>query len=133
MKGLPLLCRKQVHFTFNGYIYIQLDGVAMGSPLGTLLANAFVCSLEEATLPTLKNCLTHWKRYVDDTHAYTEQKEIDYVTKKLNAYHQQIQFAYELEKCRRISFLDVSIKRLTNGKLETTVLKKGPNTGIYMN
>ena len=30
MKELLLLCTKHVHFTFNGDIYIQLDGVAMG-------------------------------------------------------------------------------------------------------
>ena len=34
-------------FTFNGQLYEQTDGVAMGSPLGPLLANAFMCSIEE--------------------------------------------------------------------------------------
>ena len=98
MKELLLLCTKHVHFTFNGDIYIQLDCVAMGSPLGFLLANVFMCSLEEAIVPTLKDCLVHWKRYVDDTHAYIKPENIDYVVKKLSTYHQQIQFIYELEK-----------------------------------
>ena len=53
--------------------------------------------------------------------------------KKLNTYHQQIQFTYELEKYQRISFLDISIRRLFNGKLETTVFRKETNTDIYMN
>ena len=39
MKELLLLSTKHVHFTFNEDIYIQLDGVAMGSPLGPLLVN----------------------------------------------------------------------------------------------
>ena len=30
MKELLILCTKHVNFLFNGYIYIQLDGVAMG-------------------------------------------------------------------------------------------------------
>ena len=60
---------------------------------------------------------------MDDTHAYIEPDKIDYVMKKLNAYHQQIQFTYELDKYQSISLLDVSIKRLTNGKLETTVFR----------
>ena len=34
-------------FQFNGNLYEQVDGVAMGSPLGPLMANAFMCSLEE--------------------------------------------------------------------------------------
>ena len=45
MKELLLLCTKHVHFTFNEDIYIQLDGVAMRSPSGPLLANVFMCSL----------------------------------------------------------------------------------------
>ena len=47
MKELLILHVKHVHFTSNGDIYIQLDGVAMGSPLGPLLTNVFMCSLEE--------------------------------------------------------------------------------------
>ena len=34
-------------FQFNGALYEQTDGVAMGSPLGPLLANVFMSSLEE--------------------------------------------------------------------------------------
>ena len=104
MKELLLLCTKHLHFTFNGDNYIQLDGVAMGSPLGPLLANVFMCSLEESTVPTLKDCLVHSKRYVDDTHVYIEPDKTDYVMKKLDTYHQQIQFTYELEKDQCISF-----------------------------
>ena len=74
----------------------------------------------------------HWKRYFDDTHAYIEPEKIDYIMKKLNTYHQQIQFTYELEKYQRILFLDVLIRRLTNRKLETTVFRKETNTNIYM-
>ena len=34
-------------FQFNGELYQQTDGVAMGSPLGPLLANTFLCFVEE--------------------------------------------------------------------------------------
>ena len=42
-------------FTFDDNIYIQQDGVAMGSPLGPVLANIFMCEIEEkyAMLMTL--------------------------------------------------------------------------------
>lgn len=44
----------------------QTDGVAMGSPYGPLMANVFMCHLEEklacdGMVPSL------YKRYVDDT------------------------------------------------------------------
>jgi len=34
-------------FQFDGNLYEQVDGVAMGSPLGPLMANAFMCNIEE--------------------------------------------------------------------------------------
>ena len=51
---------------FEGNLYQQIDGVAMGSPLGPLMANAFLFSLDEKLerdnkLPYL------YRRYVDDT------------------------------------------------------------------
>ena len=38
MKELLLLCTKEVHFAFSHGIYQQNDDVAMGSPLGPVLA-----------------------------------------------------------------------------------------------
>ena len=84
-------------------------------------------------MPTLKDCLVHCKRYVDDTHVYIEPDKIDHIMKKLNFYYQEIQFTYEFEKYHRVSFSDVSIRRLTNRKLETTVFRKETNTYIYIN
>ena len=37
--GLP---KKKSYFIFNGLLYKQIDGVAMSSPLGPALANAFL-------------------------------------------------------------------------------------------
>ena len=67
--------------------------------------------LKESIVPTLKDCLIHWKRNVDDTHAYIQPYKEDYVMKKLNTCHQQIQFTYKLEKDRRISVFDVLIRK----------------------
>ena len=38
----------------------------MGFPLGSLLANIFMTSLEEEVIPKLTPYLCNWKRYVDD-------------------------------------------------------------------
>ena len=34
-------------FQFQGALYEQVDAVAMGSPLGPLMANTFMCNIEE--------------------------------------------------------------------------------------
>ena len=67
MKELLHLCTKNVHFTFNGEIYIQIDGVAMGSPLGPVLANIFMVELEKIIIPKLEKDVKLWRRFVDDT------------------------------------------------------------------
>ena len=46
MKELLNLYTKSVHFLFNNKICIQVDSVAMGSPLGPLLANIFMFELK---------------------------------------------------------------------------------------
>ena len=51
---------------FNGSLYEQIDGVAMGSPLGPLLANVFMSSIEEK-LDVERKLPSYCYRYVDDT------------------------------------------------------------------
>ena len=51
LKQLLYLWMKHVPFKLKDEIYIQCDRVAMGSPLGPLLANIFMISLEDSTLP----------------------------------------------------------------------------------
>ena len=41
------LAAKESFFTFNNKFYIQVDGVAMGSPLGPILAKVFLLHHEE--------------------------------------------------------------------------------------
>ena len=42
LKQLLCLAIKESYFIFNGLLYKQIDGVAMGSTLGPSLANAFL-------------------------------------------------------------------------------------------
>ena len=97
MKELLLLCSKNVHFTFNNDMYQQCDGVAMGSPLGPVIAGIFMVELARTLLPRLIEYMTPWKRYVDDTIATIKLTSIDYVLRILNTFHKDINFTYELE------------------------------------
>ena len=44
---LVSIATTSVEFSFNNKMYKQIDGVAMGSPLGSTLANIFVGYQEE--------------------------------------------------------------------------------------
>ena len=54
-----------MQFSFKNIIYSQIDGVAMGSPLGPTLANIFVGYLESKIAEDLSSQVTYI-RYVDD-------------------------------------------------------------------
>ena len=46
-KELLSLATKESYFIFNGKLYRQVDGVAIGSPLGPTMANAFLVHFEK--------------------------------------------------------------------------------------
>ena len=54
---------------FSGQLFDQIDGVAMGSPLGPSLANIFMSHLEKRYLANRPSEFkpVRYRRYVDDT------------------------------------------------------------------
>jgi len=56
------------YFSFRGFIYQQMFGAAMGSPVSPLLANLFMEWPEKQAIATAPvECKPKfWKRYVDD-------------------------------------------------------------------
>ena len=67
-KTLLQLATQESFILFNGSYYKQIDGVAMGSPLGPTLANIFLGYHEEIWLSKCPKEFkpSYYKRYVDD-------------------------------------------------------------------
>ena len=96
MKELLYLCTKNVHFSFSSEIYMQNDGVAMGFPLGPVLANIFIVELEKTIMPSFSDKIKLWKRYVDDTSTFVKTDEIKDVLSSLNSCYSNITFTMEI-------------------------------------
>ena len=119
-------------FIFDFLLYKQIDGVAMGSPLGPTLANAFLCHYEKEWLD---NCPSHFKpivcrRYVDDIFVLFSSKEhlqpfVDYMNKQ----HRCIKFTSETEQ-NNTSFLDINTT-CQNNQLKTSVYRKPTFSGVF--
>ena len=77
------------------------------------------------------NKTMEWQ-FVDDTIGYVNNNSIDIILSKLNSFHPNIQFTYDVEEENKPSFLDVLLIR--NGIfIETEVFRKPTNSDIYLN
>ena len=86
---------KNVEFSFNSYIYKQIDGVAMGSPLGPILANIFVGYFESILFSKFQKPI-HYIRYVDDIFvSYNDDYNIDELFSKISNLHPNLNFTIE--------------------------------------
>ena len=86
--------------SLNNSLFSQQDGVAMGSPLGPMLANIFMCHYEEKWLSDrpseYKPVL--YRRCVDDTFLlFQDELHIQQFLDYLNSQHRNINFTCEIE------------------------------------
>ena len=134
-KEMLNLATKSSCFIFNGGYFCQIDGVAMGSPLGPTLANLFLCHYENIWLD---NCPinfrpVYYKRYVDDIFMlFDDAKHVNKFMRYLNSRHPNIEFSKDEELDGKISFLDISITK-NQGKFETSIYRKETFSGVYSN
>jgi hypothetical protein len=138
MKWLLETATSRTHFIFNGQYYSQINGVAMGSPVGPLLADIFLVHLEKELMHRLEEKgVVYWRRYVDDVLAIVRKDtNVDELINILNSFHTSIQFTSEPEVDQSLPFLDVLIRRRPsyNGSwFSTTVHRKPTYTGLILN
>ena len=57
------IATKNQLFQFEGNLYEQVDGVAMSSPLGPLMDNAFMCNIEKPLETENKMPASRWNRF----------------------------------------------------------------------
>ena len=62
---LLLFCLTTPAFQFKGTHYQQLDGITIGSPVSSLIADIFMENLEEKAFGTYEE-LRPWRRFVDN-------------------------------------------------------------------
>ena len=119
-----------VDFSFNNPMYKQTGEVAMGSLLGSALAN-IVGYYEEKLFSQMQKPPTYF-RYVDDMFAiFNYEAEADEFLTKLNCLHPSLKFTFKKETGQCVPFLDVYIERTDIG-FETSVYRKPTFSGWYL-
>ena len=95
------LTTKESIILFDMVFYTQVDDVAMGSPLGPSLANAFLCHYETKWL---NDCLekfkpVFYKSYEHDICILFKRPEyVKPFVHYMNSKHKSIKFSFETEK-----------------------------------
>ena len=123
---------RSTYFQYNGSIYEQKDGAAMGSPVSAVIANIFMEDFEERAIANAIHKPKIWKRYVDDTFTILDRDQVEGFLQHLNNQQPTIRFTMETEKDNSIPFLDTSVIRDSNGLLTTSVYRKPTHTDQYL-
>jgi hypothetical protein len=134
MHRLLNYCVKLNHFTFNNEFYDQIDGVAMGSPLGPTLANIFMSDLEDTVFNKYEgNLPTFYKRYVDDVFlVFSDRCDCELFLEYMNTQNSNIKFTLEIENNNCLPFLDVLVSRSDSGLISTSIYRKETYSGLLM-
>ena len=123
---------RSTYFQYNGSIYEQKDGAAMGSPVSAVIANLYMESFEEQAITTSSYKPTIWKRYVDDTFTILDRGNVDDFLQHLNNQQPSIRFTMETENNNKLAFLDTAVSREPDGRLTTSVYRKPTHTDQYL-
>ena len=109
----------------------QIDGVAMGSPLGPTAANIFVGYYETLLFKRVNKPLMYYQ-YVDDTFAaFIDEDKCNEFLSHLNSLHPSLRFTFEKECNRNLPFLDVLVEK-NDHEFVTSTYKKPTFTGQYI-
>jgi hypothetical protein len=123
-------------FEFEGQIYKQVFGTAMGTPLAPSAASLFMGWLEEQLLEKspvhLKTERETWKRFIDDIFMLwtSSEEDLDSFITFINNYHPSIKFTSASSESS-IPFLDILIS-LQDGYLQTDLYSKPTDAHAYL-
>ena len=127
------ICTKEAPFRCpQGKLYLQTDGVAMGSPLGPTFANFYMGSVENEVFQNPDHRPHIYARYVDDIFIQVQNEARLTQIKELFETHSILNFTYELNVNKKLPFLDVLVDSSEN-KFLTTVYHKPTDQGSSLN
>ena len=103
----------------------------MGSPLGLLLANVFMCSIEDK-LDQDSKLPSYYRRYVDDTFTIMlDMASAGMFLYTLNHCHPSAKFTMEVERNASLPFIGVELLNLAP-RIKTKVYVKPTYTGLLL-
>ena len=132
MRELLLTCTTEVPFrNINGDMYVQCDGVSMGSPLGPTFANFFMAEVENRALENLTVAPSLYGRYIDDIFLICEEEELMLLKDEMMLVS-GLNFTIEKSVDNKLPFLNVLVER-TGNTVKSSVFRKPTDVGRCLN
>jgi nucleoside-specific outer membrane channel protein Tsx len=106
---------EQNYLQNNNQFYKQNEGLAMGAPTSSTLAEIFIQHLEHTIIYKIlqKHQIVDYYRYIDDILIICNEHHtnIDNTSDEFNKIHPKIKFTIEKENQDEINYLDISHQR----------------------
>ena len=128
--SLLRLCLSSTTFYYNGTVYQQIFGTAMGSPVSVVVANIVMEHIEDLALSTSPVPTIFWKRYVDDVLTAVPADQVDGMLAHINSINQTSSSLLRENKDMLYQFLDVTILHNDDGSLSLLKCTVSPPTQI---
>ncbi|KAK3736115.1 hypothetical protein QZH41_013536, partial [Actinostola sp. cb2023] len=120
-------------FSFNGQIYHQTGGVAMGTKMGPNYACLYVGYFEDQVFRQYTGFVPQlYRRYIDDVigAASCNREELEGFIDFVSNFNPALQFTYTITE-RELPFLDITL-RIDHDRLQTSVFYKETATHNYL-
>ncbi|CAJ0968887.1 unnamed protein product [Ranitomeya imitator] len=131
-------CLTRNFFLFNGSIFHQLRGTAMGNSCAPAYANLLLGWWEESevfgdTFLEEQANIAFWARYIDDVLLFWNGDAVTLTNfvSKLNNNQLGLSFTFEYHK-DKLPFLDLYIQKMPDGHLDTKTYRKPTSTNALL-
>lgn len=124
---------KNNYFTYQNSVYRQKEGLAMGNSLSPVLSDLVMEKLFDSQIPLLGYTPVFVKKYVDDVITAIPKDKINETLNIFNNFHPKIQFTMEMEKNRKINFLDMTLIRTKKQRIITDWYSKPTSSNRLLN
>ena len=104
-------------FSFGNNFYKQINGVAMGTKMGSSCANLFVGFIENKFFSNYHGPKSDlYKRYIDDCFGATSssRQELNLFINSVNSFHPALKYTWKSSE-NSLAFLDIKLSINDNG------------------
>ena len=119
-------------FIFNGTYYQQTEGVAMGGPPSSIVAEIYMQATEMTVLTTTSHPPKVWEHHVDDVFSIIQKSNLHDFFQRINSLHTMTKFTMETEQNSQLPLLDTFIQRNSDNTISVRVYRKPTHTDQYL-